>query len=269
MNWINKIIIGLGVSCLLLLSGISPSFAENLDNHQLHVISPDLEGTELLKVVAQDYTPEQTLGYRRGRDILYSKIDNHDGILKGIYTDYTIKLDPNSSEPRQTAYQQDINAEHIYPQSKGANGSAKSDLHSLYPSRVYVNSRRGNNPFAEINDSQTEGWFRLDQYQETKPTALIDEYSEATKSAFEPRESKEGDVARAMFYFYTIYRYKVDAADARFFPAQQKTLCQWNLEDPVDDEEITRSHLVAEYQGNENPFVIDSTLAARTYCSSL
>ncbi|MEB3282699.1 MAG: endonuclease [Lyngbya sp.] len=268
MNLLNKIIIGFGLTCLLLLSGISPSFAENLGTDKLNVILPNLEGTELLKAVAQEYTPEQTLGYRRGRDILYSKIDNHDGILKGIYTDYAIKLDPNASEPRQLAYQQDINAEHIYPQSKGANGSAKSDLHSLFPSRVYVNSRRGNNPFAEINDSKTEGWFRLENTLETIPTALIDEYSEATKSAFEPRESKEGDVARAMFYFYTIYRYKADAADAKFFPSQQQTLCQWNLEDPVDNEEMTRSHLVAEYQGNENPFVIDSTLASRTYCSS-
>ena len=268
MNLLNKIIVGFGLSCLLLLSGISPSFAGNLGTHQPIAIEPNLEGTELLKAVAREYTPEQTLGYRRGRDILYTKIDNHDGILKGIYTDYAIKLDPNSSEPRRLAYQQDINAEHIYPQSKGANGSAKSDLHSLFPSRVYVNSRRGNNPFAEINDSRTEDWFRLDQQQETIPTAFINEYSETTKTAFEPRESKEGDVARAMFYFYTIYRYKADAVDAGFFPEQQETLCQWNLADPVDDEEITRSHLIAEYQGNENPFVIDSTLASRTYCSS-
>lgn len=263
MKIFSKIIIGLTLSCLLAFCGVSPTIAENLGNSQQKVIQLDLVGAKLIEVVAREYAPDQTLGYRKGRDILYSKVDNHDGILKGIYTDYSIELDPNSTEPRRIAYQQDINAEHIYPQSKGATGLAKSDLHNLYPSRIYVNSRRGNSPFAEIEDSQTEDWFRLDQTQETIPTTAINEYSEVTKTAFEPRESKEGDVARAVFYFYTIYKRQ---ADARFFKSQQETLCQWNLTDPVDAGEIERSHRIAEYQGNENPFVVDSTLAERTYC---
>ena len=50
------------------------------------------------------------------------------------------------------------------------------------------------------------------------------------------------------------------------FCANLATLCHWNSADPVDDAEIARSHLVANFQGNENPFVIDSTLAERTYC---
>ena len=69
-----------------------------------------------------------------------------------------------------------------------------------------------------------------------------------------------------MFYFYTVYRSKADARDSSFFPLQKTTLCQWNGADPVDTQEIERSHLVASFQGNENPFVIDSTLVDRAYC---
>ncbi len=259
MQSFKQLIIGFCLSCLFLINFPFRVLANE--------ILPDLSGAELLQKVAQDSAPDQTLGYRKGRDVLYTKIDNQNGVVTGIYTDYSIKLDPNSDSPRQDAYQQDINAEHIYPQSKGATGSAKSDLHSLFAARVNVNSERSNNPFAEINDSLTKKWFRKEQKLLTIPTQFIDEFSESlTNKAFEPREDKKGDVARAMFYFYTVYRFQADAKDPDFFPIQQTTLCHWNSADPVDDAEIARSHLVANFQGNENPFVIDSTLAERTYC---
>ena len=228
---------------------------------------PDLSGADLQSKIAEEYAPRQTLGYRRGRDILYTEIDNNDGVVSGIYTGYSADIDPKSDTPRNDATEQNINAEHIYPQSKGANGTAKSDLHSLFASRDLVNSARGNNPFADINDSLTRKWFRNEQELRTIPTQLGDEYSESlTNRLFEPREAKKGDVARAMFYFYTIHRFKADASDPDFFPLQQATLCQWNAADPIDNAEIERSHKVANYQGNENPFIIDATLAERTYC---
>ncbi len=242
-----------------------------LINTSLDVIAdelfPDLSGADLEFKIAQEYAPEQTLGYRRGRDILYTEIDNQDGVVTGIYTGYTSRIEPDSDTPRNDATRQNINAEHIYPQSKGASGTAKSDLHSLFPSRNLVNSARGNNPFADINDYLTRKWFRDDQELRTIPTQFINEYSESlTNQLFEPREAKKGDVARAMFYFYTVYRFKADAVDPDFFPLQKETLCQWNAADPINNTEIKRSNKVANYQGNENPFVIDSTLAKRTYC---
>ena len=227
----------------------------------------DLKGAELQFKIAEEYSPEQTLGYRQGRDVLYTQIDNQDGVVTGIYTGYSANIPPDSDSPRNDATQQHINAEHIYPQSKGAKGRAKSDLHSLYASRDKVNSARSNNQFAEIEDSLTKKWFREDEELRTRPTELIDEYSESlTNQSFEPREEKKGDVARAMFYFYTVYRFQADEADANFFPSQKETLCHWNEDDPIDNEELERSHLVASYQGNENPFVIDATLVDRAYC---
>ena len=247
------------ISCLLLINVPLNVLADEL--------YPELKGAELQIKIAQEYTPEQTLGYRKGRDILYTQIDNHDGVVRGIYTGYSVNIAPDSDRPRNDATRQQLNAEHIYPQSKGAKGRAKSDLHSLYASRNKVNSARSNNPFAEIEDPLTKKWFREDQELEIIPKELIDEYSESlTNQLFEPREEKKGDVARAMFYFYTVYRFQADEADPNFFPAQRETLCQWNQDDPIEQGELERSHQIANYQGNENPFVIDANLAERAYC---
>ena len=259
MKLLKQLTIAFCLSCLLLVNAHFSVLADEL--------FPDLSGADLQLKIAEEYTPDQTLGYRKGRDVLYTKIDNQNGVVTGIYTGYSANIDPNSDTPRNDATRQHINAEHVYPQSKGATGSAKSDLHDLFPSRDKVNSARSNNPFADINDSLTRKWFREDQELQTIPTQFIDEYSESlTNQLFEPREDKKGDVARAMFYFYTVYRFQADREDPNFFPLQKTTLCRWNSADPVDNVEINRSHLVANYQGNENPFVIDSTLADRTYC---
>ncbi len=133
---------------------------------------PNLRGADLQQKIAEEYTPDKTLGYQKGRDILYTKIDNQNGLVTGIYTGYSINIEPDSNTPRKDAYRQDINAEHIYPQSKGAKGKAKSDLHSLFASRVQVNGARGNHPFADINDSLTRKWFRDDEELRTSQLNL-------------------------------------------------------------------------------------------------
>ncbi|NET14673.1 MAG: endonuclease I [Okeania sp. SIO1H6] len=267
MQLVKKILLCVCLSCFFIVNFSSNGIAFNLESSQLESIMPELNGIELLKKVAKEYAPKKTFSYNMARDIMYTKIDNQDGVVQGIYTGYSIDLDPNSSNPRKTAYQNHINAEHIYPQSKGAIGAGKSDLHSLFPAYKRVNSERSNNPFAEINDSFTDKWWINNQILLNQPITEVDNYSESlTGSEFEPRENKKGDVARAMFYFYTVYRKQANAKDSNFFPQQKEILCQWNVADPVDDAEIIRSHLIAKYQGNENPFVTDSTLAARIYC---
>lgn len=52
-----------------------------------------------------------------------------------------------------------------------------------------------------------------------------------------------------------------------FFDRQVETLCQWHRIDPADPTEVSRSHAIQKYQGNDNPFVLDPSLAARTYCN--
>ncbi|MEC4813755.1 MAG: endonuclease [Scytonema sp. PMC 1069.18] len=232
------------------------------------IILPELSNSALTQELAKEYTPSQSLNYDRARDQMFGTIDNREGIVTDIYASYSIRITGNG-DPSQEAYRLGLNTEHTWPQSKGANrGNPRSDLHHLFPSRIDVNSDRGNKPFDDIVDTSTERWYLDDTVFTTIPRNDIDEFSESAFSRFEPREEVKGDVARAVFYFYTIYRDQADAVDPNYFQRQRQTLCQWNQQDPPDTIEIERSHAIAQYQGNENPFVLDATLAERAYCNS-
>lgn len=222
-------------------------------------------GDDLLKKLDSLYSPRISLGYGSARDLLYTKIDNQGGIVTDIYAGYSVPINPNSDKPREEAAQRRINAEHVWPQSMGAEGPAKSDLHNLFASRVEVNSDRANFPFGDIPDDQTTSWYLDDDELSFKPSPQdIDKYSEFKRGFFEPREAKKGDVARVIFYFRTVYP---ELANARFFEAQKDTLCKWQADDPIDAGEIARSQAIAKTpQGNENPFVLDPSLPQRTYC---
>lgn len=230
----------------------------------VETIFPEETGTPLLQHLSTAYQPQKTLSYAQARDILYTQIDNHQGQVEDLYTGFQVPLDPNSSTPRQDAQKQNINTEHVWPQSMGASGPAKTDLHHLFASRSDVNASRGNHPFGDIPDEQTQHWYGANQELSTIPSEDIDTYSEYSNGTFEPRELKKGDVARAMFYFHTLY---ADRANENFFLRQLDNLCRWQSLDPPDTEEVERSHAIARSpQGNENPFVLDPTLARRTYC---
>ncbi len=233
------------------------------------ILFPGLTGQELRDSLVANYKPNTVLPYDQARDTLFAKIDNHNDSLRCVYTGYTIWLDP-TKDPTVDAYNKDINTEHTWPQSKGATGNAKSDMHHLYPVRVQVNEARSNNPFDEIVDTETDEWYRLDYMQTTIPTEFIDEYSEndLDYAEFEPREDHKGNAARSMFYFYTMYQDKADSADANFFVIQKDVLYQWHYLDEVDDAEVQRTYKIADYQeGKVNPFIIDTTLVRRAYFS--
>ena len=86
----------------------------------------------------------------------------------------------------------------------------KSDLHHIFPTFNKWNIYRSNSPYGDIDDSKTLKWFRGDNFSEDIPESdVIDEYSEYSKRRFEPRESHKGNVARAIFYFYTMYENRV------------------------------------------------------------
>ncbi len=232
-------------------------------------VFPNLEGDELLDAVADDYTPSQVLSFSNSRDSLFGQVYQRNDSLSCVYTGWTTYLPPNQ-DPTQAAFMdgEGINTEHTWPRAKGADADpARADMHHLHPTRVDVNGDRGNAPFGEISDPATERWYRDDQQQGNIPSNNIDEYSEAiVGQLFEPRESHKGNVARAMFYFYSIYRSEALAADPNFFAAQRSTLCQWHQQDPVDELEWERTWQIADYQGTPNPFVLDCTLAGRMYC---
>ena len=264
------------------------------------IIEPGLNQTNLLNYVKQNYTPTNILSYDNARDIIFSEIDNFNDTISCVYSGYSISLiggycscenentDCNSNsnqtdcnfnngiwieepDPSIEAYYKNINIEHTWPQSMGAEyGNPKSDMHHLYPTKSNINSSRGNDPFSDIQDENTHKWYRKSEILFDVPDQNIDEYSEKYNpdnqpnlERFEPKEDHKGNVARAMFYFFSIYN---EFANVDFWNIQKSTLLNWHYNDPVDFAEDFRSNLISEYQDNiSNPFIIDSTLARRIW----
>lgn len=237
---------------------------------------PGLEGEALVEAIRDAYTPSQLLSESQVKDTLYARIFNQNDTVHCIYSNLGRFL-PGGVDPSQWLYGDglevnSINLEHSWPQSKGAGKSmmGNRNMHHLFPSRTAINSDRADFPYDEISDPTTQKWYYLAIEQSSIPVNNIDAYSEFRSTVFEPREAAKGDIARAMMYFWTIYRDDAEAADPDFFEGQRNVLCAWHEADPVDDTEIHRSQLIATYQsGLENPFVTDCSLAKRAYCPDL
>tara|TARA_B110001454_G_scaffold36928_1_gene36468 strand:+ start:33 stop:998 length:966 start_codon:yes stop_codon:yes gene_type:complete len=227
------------------------------------IIAEGLSGDALVDYLRLNYKTSSTLGYNDARDELYANVDRIGGQVKGVYTNYSVTL-PDGPDPSAYLYENGINCEHVWPQSMGAGDEPqKSDMHHLRPCKDNVNSSRGNKPFGEINDWQTDTWFWQTQSTSNAPSSNINEYSESSSSSFEPREDRKGDIARTIFYFYTMYP---NEADDSFFQNQKEQMKVWHNQDPSNNDEVIRTWTIAAYQQNKpNPFILDETLVLRAY----
>ena len=242
-------------------------FVQTLDAQFHQDVFPNEQGSILLDELESNYKPTIILTYKEARNEMFGEIDNVNDSVYCVYTHDKIYLNPNNSDHKGEAFSKGFNTEHTFPQSKGATGNAKTDIHHLFPTKVDVNSDRGSYPFAEIDDNITDRWYWKGITQSNIPNTQIDEYSEADLSlSFEPREVHKGNVARAMMYFYTMYH---DQSTPGYFDAMIPTLCAWHYEDAVDQQEWDRTMAIEDAQGNANPFVLDCTLPERSYCAGL
>lgn len=239
---------------------------------QVDPIFPDLDGTLLRDALFSTYRVENSISYSEARAEMYSDIDLLPGdSIRCVYTGYTVPMDINAERATTYLLNLGINTEHVYPRSKGAlrNTVPYSDMHHLFPSEARANQIRASFPFAEVNDRDTDKWLINQDEFSSIPTTNIDAYSEFDNNvAFEPKESFKGNVARAYFYFYTMYKEIADREDPDFFENQRADLCDWHFQDPTDSLEMVRSSKIAALQGNENPFVLDCSLA-RLYCDEI
>lgn len=238
-------------------------------------IFPGMTGEPLVDALRAAYTPTHLLNDTQVKDTLYARIFAVEDTVYCIYSGLGRYLPPGA-DPSQWLYGTGVevwsmNLEHSWPQAKGAGEGTggNTNMYHLYPSRSAINSDRGDLPYGEINDMQTSRWYYKDKEMGSKPASNIDAYSEYINGMFEPRESVKGDIARGMFYFWTIYRDDAEAADPVFFQNQLSTLCQWHEQDPVDAAEQLRNEKIASYQGKANPFILDCSLVKRAYCGQL
>ncbi|KAA3604173.1 MAG: choice-of-anchor D domain-containing protein [Calditrichaeota bacterium] len=201
----------------------------------------DLSGQSLYNALFNLVDNHNNLGYTNARKKMYTDYDNFQDSLECVYTGRKIYHDsgcdcnPSASAPTF------FNAEHTWPQSQGASGTAKSDMNHLFPTDATSNSQRGSYPFGDVvsNISWNQGGSKKG-----------DNSNGAT--VFEPRDVHKGDCARAMFYFALRYGNPNDYISVE---NQEDVLRQWHTFDPVSTKEINRNNGIEVYQNTRNPFI--------------
>ena len=208
-------------------------------------------GTALLQALHQIIDDQRVLTYDAGRDSLYSFVDDQDNndTIADLYVG-----DPRGPvNSRATALLVDFNAEHTWPQSLGAdNDPPESDLHHLFAADETANNRRSNNPFGNVVRDTT--W--VSPLVTTPQEQSVLGRDSQNRVVFEPRDSKKGDIARALLYFYVRYNYQRPTGfSLSNFNVEEATLLEWARQDPPDAWERARNNLVYRAQGNRNPFI--------------
>ncbi|MFA8450610.1 MAG: endonuclease [Bacteroidales bacterium] len=220
-----------------------------------------LKGKQLRDWLQENYFKgkHHKLGYTSARRYMYNYIDNHSDTLECVYSGYKRYWKYGGTETNPMP----INCEHTIPQSFFRKSEPeRSDLHHLFPSYVNWNSTRSNYPFAELSDSETEKWMINTTYQRYAPTSKEYNYSKYGDRKFEPRDVHKGDLARAIFYFYTMYP---NSAGDISKVADPQTLYKWHIQDPVSEEEKGRNQLIEKYQGDRNPYIDHPDYIARAW----
>lgn len=170
--------------------------------------------------------------YSDATDEMFIYLDNVDHLVTGVYTGIEVKV--VDEKPDEII----MNTEHTWPQSKGASKEpAKCDLHHLFPTDATANTTRSSYRFGNVVGSidWSEGGSALGN-------------SDDGETVFEPRDDHKGNVARAMVYFAVRYEYSLSASDLALYN-------EWNIIDPIDDTELSRTLSIKSFQGNANPFV--------------
>lgn len=240
-------------------------------------VLPTLSGNNLLIGLRSNYKPNITASYGQARDNMFRYVYKENDTVTCVYTGLKRYLSPGATNPRtimlDNGSPQSVNTEHTYPQSKASNDAGRADLHHMFPSLAKANSDRGSYPFDIIPSNRIDKWYLGTTVRTSPPPASTAHLYSKGESAtrFEPRDDHKGNVARAMFYFYTMYRTEADNVDPNYFNLQKSVLCQWHLDDPVDSLEWVRTSRIAVFQQQkENPFVLDCTLPQRCgYCSTV
>ena len=200
------------------------------------------QGRALLDGLRQLVGPHKDLGYDGARDVMFAQIDDldSDNRVSCIYIGRTLE----QVTGKDSAYQngKGLNAEHTWPQSKGAVNAAKADLHHLFPADCHANSTRGSFPFGEVTSPEwSEGGSELGTNAQGA-------------RVFEVRPDHKGDTARAILYFYTVYG-QLGSTSLENFKIEEPVLKAWHQQDPVTAAERARNDAVQAAQGNRNPFV--------------
>ena len=157
------------------------------------------------------------------------------------------------------------NREHSFPKSwfGGTIEPMNSDVHHIYATDGYVNSKRSNFPFGEVSSAS----FTSTNGSKLGSAASSLNYS---GTVFEPIDEFKGDFARAYFYMATRYENVIGnwqnittssnavlngSSNQVFESWVVAMLLNWHNSDPVSQMELDRNQAAFEFQGNRNPYI--------------
>ncbi len=148
------------------------------------------------------------------------------------------------------------NREHTWPTSwfGGNVMPMHTDLYHIVPTDGFVNNRRANFPYGEVNNPSwvSANGAKLGPNVTPGYTGVV----------FEPIDAYKGDFARGMLYM-TVRYYGLGnnwpgsdmTAGAELLPWALDLMLQWHEQDPVSQKEIERNDAVYALQNNRNPFI--------------
>jgi endonuclease I len=146
------------------------------------------------------------------------------------------------------------NREHSFPSSWFNDASPMlTDLFHIYPTDGYVNGKRSNYPFGEVNNAS---WTSLNGSKVGNCS-----FTGYSGIVFEPIDEYKGDFARTYFYMMTRYMDEVASWNSDMLSGNdlaswaKEMLLEWDTADPVSLKEVDRNNAVYQIQNNRNPFI--------------
>ena len=243
---------------LLLVLCVTHIWAQGPNNSGTYYKDADgKKGQALKTALSKIINPHTNIGYD-GLYEAYKKTDTRsDGYVRDWYSKTTKYRHVNDKAGSYKKEGDCYNREHSVPQSWFGSGVIISDIVHVLPTDGYVNNRRSNLPFGEVNNvsySSNGGYCKTG-------SCKTDGYN---STVFEPGDDIKGDLARIYFYMATCYESQAASWGHDVFTGSSyqpfstwtyNMLVRWAKQDPVDEVEIARNNAVYETQENRNPFV--------------
>ncbi len=184
----------------------------------------------------------------------------------------------NASYPKAGGGNSNYNREHRWPTSLGFpsdNSTPYTDCHGLSLSNDSYNSARGNRPYGDCKSGCNPSAYptQLNNGIGGNTSTFPENANYLSAGIWDVWIARRGDVARAMFYLDI--RYEGGSGEPNLILTDNPNLIQitnasnggnaymgllsdlitWHFEDPVDEFERRRNHVVFGFQENRNPFV--------------
>ena len=217
-------------------------------------------GTELRSALHDIIDNHTTISYQQIWSAFWSTDNKGNNVVWDMYSDgapYTYSYMGWNDQCGDYEQEGDCyNREHSWPQSWFSKASTPTtDLHHIFPTDGFVNFKRSNHPFGEV---QSTTWTS----QNGSKLGNCKSSLGYTGTVFEPIDEYKGDFARAYFYMSTRYYGEdaswgssgmTDKADIKSWAITM--LLRWSDNDPVSQKEIDRNNVIYGIQGNRNPFI--------------